>query len=103
MDKATDILFNQGITGAIAVIFLLALIFIGKLLLKEKDLRIKELQERLSEKRDETHQTFMDYLSTVHTLVENNTKTVEKFADIVAPLKIFLEMLINKDGKKSGL
>lgn len=96
MDKATEIFLNQGVIGAVAVIFLLALIFIFKLLLKEKDLRIKELHERLSEKKDETHQTFMDYLATVHTLVENSTRTVEKFAEIVAPLKTFLEMLISK-------
>lgn len=107
MEKATEIFLNQGITGAVAVLFLLALIFVGKLLLKEKDLRTKELmeekdlrinelQERLEERRNETHQTFMDYLATVHTLVENSTRTVEKFADIVAPLKTFLDILINK-------
>lgn len=96
MDKATDILMNQGVLGAVSVIFLTALILVGKMLLKEKDLRIKELQERLSDKQDERHDTFMDYLATVHTLVENSTRTVEKFAEIVAPLKAFLEMLINK-------
>lgn len=99
MDKATEIFLNQGAVGAIAVIFLIALIFIFKLLLKEKDSRIKELQDRLSERQDERHQTFMDYLATVHTLVENSTRTVEKFAEIVAPLKTFLEILIsNKKG-----
>lgn len=96
MEKGIEIFYNQGVLGAVAVIFLTALIFVGKMLLKEKDLRIKELQQRLSEKQDETHQTFMDYLATVHTLVENSTRTVEKFAEIVAPLKTFLELLINK-------
>ncbi len=100
MDKATEIFYNQGILGAVAVIFLTALIVVGKMLIKEKDARIKDLQERLEEKRNETHQTFMDYLSTVHTLVENSTRTVEKFAEIVAPLKTFLEILISK---KPGL
>lgn len=101
MDKATEIFINQGVLGAVSIIFLSALIFIGKLLLKEKDLRIKELQERLSQRHDERHDTFMDYLATVHTLVENSTRTVEKFAEIVAPLKTFLEMLISN--KKSSL
>lgn len=96
MEKATEIFLNQGVIGAVAVIFLVALIFVFKLLLKEKDLRIKELQDRLFERKDETHQTFLDYLSTVHTLVENSTRTVEKFAEIVAPLKAFLEVLISK-------
>lgn len=101
MDKATEIMLNQGITGAIAVIFLIALVFIGKLLLKEKDLRIKELQERNAEKKDENHQTFMDYLSTVHTMVNNSEKMMEKFIDAFASFKAFIEMIV--EHRKRGL
>lgn len=99
MDKATEIFLNQGILGAVAVIFLTALVFIGKLLLKEKDLRIKELQARVDQKKSETHQMMIDYLSTVHTSVANSEKLMERFIDAFASLKAFIEMIVETKRK----
>lgn len=109
MDKATEIVLNQSVLGACFIISITVIFYLFKLLWKIQEKRIKERDEiiadfrhRLSEKKDETHQTFMDYLSTVHTMVGNTEKMMEKFIDAFASFKAFIEMIVETK-KRGGL
>jgi|SRR6185503_15024118 len=102
IEKATESFLNQGLTGAVAVIFLIALIFIFKKWEKEKDKRIAELLERLSLKKEENDQWHSDYLATVHTQVENSVKLMERFIEVVASLKSFIEMAVTHEGNNKN-